>query len=420
LSGYNEFIMPKRIVITGLGILASNGKGREEYWKALREGKPGYDAITLFETDEFLVDQAGEIPDFDATVYMGKKGLRTLDRSTRILVSASKLAIADTGFEITEKNTNRLGVSVGTTLGSVKSIADFDMVTLTEGPRYVNPALFPNTVINSPASQVSIWNNIKGFNNTLASGFTTSIDAMQYAVDQIELDQAELVFAGGVEEMCSYTFWGFHALKFLSGSVEGQPFVNCPFDKRRNGITFGEGAMLMAMEDYKQAKARKARMMAEVASFGYEFDPFRINRYNPRGTGLKGSMQKALDNAGMSPKDIDCIFANANSTQAADRIESMIIKDVFGEYGKKVPVTAIKSMTGECYSVSGAVAVAAALGAMTEGFIPPTINYKEPDPECDLNIVANKAVKADLKNVLVVNFSPSGANMCMILKRVKD
>lgn len=412
--------MNKRIVITGLGILAPNGKGREEYWANLRAGKPGYNKITLFETDEFLVDIAGEVPDFDPKEYMGKKGLRTLDRSTTLLVSASKLAIADSNFDITDKNTDDCGVSVGTTLGSVKSIADFDMVTLTEGPRYVNPAHFPNTVINSPASQVSIWNNIQGFNNTLASGFTTSIDAMQYAADFIELGRAKYVLTGGVEEMCNYTFWGFHALAFLSGSVKGQPFVNCPFDKRRNGITFGEGAMLMAMEPYDEAKKRGAAMIAEVASFGYEFDPFRLNKYNPRGTGLKGAMQKTLDNAGMSPKDIDCIFANANSTKMADKIEAMIIKDIFGDYGKIVPVTATKSMTGECYSVSGAMAVAAALGAIDRGFIPPTINYKEPDPECDLNIIANKAVNADLKNVLVVNFSPSGANMCMILRRTEN
>ncbi len=412
--------MNKRIVITGLGVLAPNGQGRDDYWQALRQGRPGYRKISLFETQDFLVDIAGEIPDFDAAAYMGKKGLRTLDRSTRLIVSASKLALADSGFTITDENTDDCGVSVGTTLGSVKSIADFDITTLCEGPRYVNPAHFPNTVINSPASQVSIWNNIQGFNNTLASGFTTSLDALRYAADFIQLGRAKYVLAGGVEEMCSYTFWGFHALKFLSGSVKGQSFVNCPFDSRRNGITFGEGAVLIAMESYEEAKARGAKMMAEIVSFGYEFDPFRINRYNPRGTGLKGSMKKALDQAGMAPKDIDCIFANANSTQSADRIEAMVIKDVFGTYGKKIPVTATKSMTGECYSVSGAMAVSAAVGTLAEGVIPPTINYQHPDPECDLNIIANKAVQSDVKNILVVNASPSGANMCVIVRQIKE
>jgi len=156
--------MSKRVVITGLGILASNGKGRKEFWKALQEGEVGYKPITLFDSSEFRVKQVSEISDFNAKAYMGPKGLRNLDRSTKLLVSAAKLAIEDSRFKITERNTDHIGVSVGTTLGSLKSISDFDEVTLKEGPRYTNPALFPNTVINSPASQVSIWHNIKGFN----------------------------------------------------------------------------------------------------------------------------------------------------------------------------------------------------------------------------------------------------------------
>jgi len=413
-------VMKNRIVITGLGILAPNGKGRREYWDALRQGVPGYRNISLFPTDEFLVHTGGEVPDFDASVYMGKKGLRNLDRSSLLLVSASKLALADSRFEVTDKNTAECGVSVGTTMGSVKSIADFDITTLMEGPRYVNPAHFPNTVINSPASQVSIWNNIQGFNNTLASGFTTSLEALRYAADHIAMGRVQYALAGGVEEMCSYTFWGFHALKFLSGSIKGQPFVKCPFDRRRNGIVFGEGAVLMSMESELHARARGAEMIAEAASFGYEFDPYRLHKYNPHGTGLIGAMRKALDGAGMSPRDIDCIFANANSTRTADQIEAKVIHDIFGVYGKKVPVTAVKSMTGDCYSVSGAMTAAAALGALKEGFIPPTINYQEPDPDCELNIIANQSVDVDLKNVLVVNFSPSGANMCAILRKIKE
>ncbi|MFP4472827.1 MAG: beta-ketoacyl-[acyl-carrier-protein] synthase family protein [Candidatus Omnitrophota bacterium] len=410
--------MNKRIAVTGLGVLAGNGKGREEFWQSLKDGRPGYRPITLFETDEFNVNIAGEIPEFDAKEYMGKKGLRTLDRSTRILVSASKLAMAESGYGITEENTEMTGVSVGTTLGSLKSIAEFDEITLREGPRYVNPSHFPNTVINSPASQVSIWNDIKGFCNTLASGFTTSIDAMQYAADFIEWDRAEMVLAGGVEELCLQTFYGFHALQFISGSINGDEFINCPFDRRRNGVTFGEGAMLMVMEDFQNARDRGADIMAEVGGFGYEFDPYRLHKYNPKGTGMKNAMRKALDAAGLTIADIDCIFANANSAQNADRIEAAAIKEVFGAQAKNVPVTATKSMTGECYSVSGALAVAAALGAVREGFIPPTINYQEPDPDCDLNIIADTVSDADLKNVLINNFSPSGANACMVLRAV--
>ena len=411
--------MRKRVVITGVGVLAGNGKGKEEYWQNLKDGVPGYRPISLFETDQYTVKQAGEISDFDPIPYVGKKGLRTLDRATKLMISAGRLAVNDSGLIITEDNTDDVGVAGGTTLGSLKSISDFDMVTLTEGPRYTNPALFPNTVINSPASQVSIWNNIQGFNTTISTGFTSSIDAIRYGYDFIQMDRVKVVYAGGVEEFCEQTFYGFYVLKFLSGAKKDEKFINCPFDRRRNGIVFGEGACLMALEELEHAKQRKAEVYAEVLGFGYHFDPFRINKYNPRGTGVKVAMKEALDDAGLEPKDIDYICANANSTQAADKIETEAIKEVFGEYSKKIPVSAVKSMTGECYSVSGALAAAASVGAIKEGFIPPTINYKEKDPDCDLDYVPNKSQKANLKNVMIVTFGPGGSNSCMILGRYK-
>lgn len=413
-------MVKKRIVITGLGIINCMGKGREEYWQALKDGKIGYRPITLFDASEFNVRMAGEISDFDATIYMGKKGLRTLDRSIKLMVSSGRLAIDDSQFQITEENTNDVGVSVGTTLGSLKSVVEFDDVILREGPRYVNPALFPNTVLNAPASQVNIWHKIKGFSTTLSTGFTAALDAMSYAYNFLQWDRARVIYAGGVEELCWHTFFCFHTLKFISGAKEGAEFINCPFDKRRNGITFGEGACLFCMEDVEHAKARNARILGEIASFGYSSDPSRLHKYNPRGTGLKLAIEDALNNAGLMATDIDYICANANSTVAADKIESMVIKQIFGEYGKKVPVSSVKSMVGECYSVTGGFSAAAALGAIHEGFIPPTMNYQEPDPDCDLNIIANKSCPANLKNVLVVGFSPSGANSCMILRKYEE
>jgi 3-oxoacyl-[acyl-carrier-protein] synthase II len=411
--------MKKRVVITGLGVLASNGKGKDEYWQALKEGKIGYRPVSLFDPSEFNVNQAGEISDFNAKEYMGQKGLRSLDRSTKLLVSSAKLAVDDCKFQITEENTDDIGVSVGTTLGSIKSINDFDEVTLREGPRYTNPALFPNTVINSPASQVSIWHNIKGFNTTISTGFTSSLDAMKYAYDFIQYDRAKLVFTGGVEEMCLQTFFGFYAVKFMSGSKKDDQFINCPFDARRNGITLGEGACLVAMEEYEHAKARGADILGEISGFGYSFDPYRINKYNPRAVGLIKSIQEALDDAGCSIHDIDYICANANSTPAADKIETFAIKEVFGKHAYKIPVSAVKSMVGETFSVSGGLAVAAGLGALNEDFIPPTVNYKEKDPDCDLDYVPNKSRKAELKKILIITFGPNGANSCMILGRKK-
>jgi len=410
--------MSKRVVITGVGILASNGKGKEEFWQSLKSGTSGIKPVTLFDTNEYAVKKAGEISDFNPKQYLGPKGHRSLDRSTKLLLSAAKLAIDDSKITITDQNTDDIGVSVGTTLGSLKSIAEFDEVTLKEGPRYTNPALFPNTVINSPASQVSIWNNIQGFNTTISTGFTASLDAMQYAYDFIKMDRAKLVLAGGVEELCLQTFFGFYALKFLSGSVPGQEMINCPFDKRRNGIAFGEGASLLAMEDMVHAKKRRAKILAEVKGFGYYFDPFRINKYNPQGTGVKQAIRNCLKDAGLKPNQIDYICANANSTQQADKIETDAIKDVFGEKAYKIPVSSIKSMTGECFSVSGAFAATAAVGVLNKKFLPPTINYEVADPACDLDYVPNKARRSSVKNVLVITFGPGGSCCCAALGKV--
>jgi 3-oxoacyl-[acyl-carrier-protein] synthase II len=403
--------MDKRVVITGIGLLSSIGKDKRSFWNALKEGQPGYAPITLFDPAEFNVHQACEVKDFDAKEYLGAKGLRTLDRSTRLVVSAAKLAIDDSKLSITDENTDQIGVSVGCTLGSLKSISDFDVVTLKEGPRYTNPALFPNTVINSPASQISIWHHIQGFNTTISTGFTASLDAMSYAADFIQLDRANAVLAGGVEEMCEETFFGFHELRFLSGSKKGENFINCPFDRRRNGVTLGEGAAILVMEDEKHAKDRRADVLGRILGFGQYFDPYRINKYNPAGTGMKEAMKKALDAAGVNLSDIDYICANANSTQEADKIEAQAIKDVFGSKVQNIPVSSIKSMIGETYSVSGAFAVAAALGALNEQFIPKNVNLKDLDSDCAFHTEP----KGNIKTVLVNVFGPSGNCGCVVV-----
>jgi len=410
-------MMSNRIVITGIGVLASNGIGRQHYWQSLKQGKAGFREVSLFDVSNLKVKIAGEISDFDASEYLGKKGLRSLDRSTKLICSAGKLAIDDANLTITEENTNEIGVVVGTTLGSVYSISEFDKEALREGPRYVNPAAFPNTVINSPASQVSIKFNIKGFNTTISTGFTASLDSIGYAIDFLNFDRAKVILAGGVEEMCIQTFLGFYKLGFLSGSKDNQSVQCCPFDKRRNGIVFGEGAVFLVLEDLEHALERNANILAEISNFHMRFDPYRINKYNPRGEGIKKSMASVLQEARLKPKDIDYVCANANSTVKADKIETDAIKEVFGTLAKKVPVSSIKSMTGECFSVSASLQAAAAVGAVKEGFIPPTINYQEKDPECDLDYVPNEAREKEIRNVLISSFGPSGNNSCLIIKR---
>ncbi|MBI3399640.1 MAG: beta-ketoacyl-[acyl-carrier-protein] synthase family protein [Deltaproteobacteria bacterium] len=403
------------VVITGIGILSPIGIGKDSYWEGLAQGRTGFKKISLFDTSGFNVHIAGEI-DFDPVQFLGKKGLRDLDRSIKLVNSAAKLALDDSRLEITEANSPRMGVAIGTTFGSLHSISQFDRTGLIEGPRSVNPSHFPNTVINSPASQISIRFNIKGFNTTISTGFCASLDAVSYAADFIKLNRADAVLAGGIEELCEETFLGFHTLGCLSGAYGSEP-ISCPFDARRNGIILSEGAAVLVMEEKAHAAQRGATILAQIAGYANSFDPFADRRFNPEGAGLKSAICTALKEASLVPRDIDYICSCANSTKELDKMETQVIKDVFGEYAYQAPVSSIKSMIGESYSASGALSLAAAVGVIKNGFIPPTVNYKEKDPECGLDYVPNKSREKRVNKVLVTSADPYGQNTAVVIGR---
>lgn len=408
-----------RVVITGIGVISPNGIGKDAFWSASFSGLSGIKPISLFDTSSFKVKSAGEIKDFDPQIFLGPKGLRTLDRSTKLVSSATKLALDDAGLVITEENTHKIGVAVGNTLGSVYSISEFDKDALRDGPQYVNPALFPNTVINSPASQVSIKFNIKGFNTTISTGFSSALDAIKYAADFIKLGRAEVVLAAGVEELCVQTFLGFYRTAFLAGIADSSLELSCPFDKRRNGIVLGEASAVLVLESLESARMRKANIYAEVIGAGRGFDSYRINKYNPNGTGLKFSMRSALKNSGVKADTLDYISSAANSTIEADRIEAQAIREVFGRDADRVYVSSVKSMTGECFSATGALQVALAAGAIQQQSIPPNINYSEKDPDCDLGNIVTKKTAAKVENVLVNAFGPSGCNTTVVISKFR-
>lgn len=411
--------MDRRIVITGMGVLASVGTGKGDFWGALREGKSGVKPVTLFDTTSVRSKLAGEIRDFSPETILGVKGLRTLDRATKLALSAAKLALDDAGIAqpIPEDKTDLFGVALGTTLGSVWSISEFDKEALREGPRSVNPALFPNTVINSPASQISIKFNIQGFNATISTGFSSSLDAIAYAMNMMERYDYRVVLAGGVEELCEQTYKGFAKIGHLAGSRPLKDEINCPFDKRRNGIVLGEGAAIFVLEELGHALDRNAVIYAELAGYGTSFDPASHNRYSPRAAGAAEAIRLCLEDAGIEPGEVDYIASSANSTLDCDAMETSAVKHVFGDAAKKVPVSSVKSMIGDCFSASGAMNVASSLGVINGGVIPPTINYQMPDRRCDLDYVPNEAREAKVLTALVNAFSPTGANASVAIRK---
>lgn len=406
--------MRGRVVITGIGVLSPIGQGKDAFWEALRRGATGVCPITLFDTASFRVKSAGEMADFDPAAYLGKKGLRELDRSTRLVCSAARLALDDSGLIVSDDSSRSIGVAVGTTFGSLHSIAQFDRSGLTEGPRFVNPSHFPNTVINSPASQVSIRFTIKGFNTTLSTGFCAGLDALSYAADFIRLGRADAVLAGGVEELCEETFRLFHDLGYLSGMSGAEP-VSRPFDAGRDGFVLSEGSAMLILEDEEHAVKRGEDIMAVVLGCGNAFDPDADSTFERAGRGLNTAIAQALEEAGVRPKDVGYVCSCANGTPGLDRMEARVLKEIFGEDARHIPVSSIKSMIGETFSASGALAVAAAAGAIRQGFIPPTVNHRQADPLCALDIVANTARSQPVKTVLVTAADPYGQNSALVL-----
>lgn len=403
----------KRIVITGVGIVSPIGIGKDAYWQGLGEGRTGFKPITLFDASQMKVKVAGEISEFDPKEILGKKGLVDLDRATTLLLSAGKFALEDAHLEISATNTHTTGIAIGATSGSLRSISEFDRQSLEEGPHFVNASRFPNTVMNSPASRAAIRFGIKGPNVTISTGFSAALDALEYAVHSLYCGRAQVMLCGAVEEFCLQTFLGFYALGYLSGMRNNHQPQSCPFDKRRDGIIFSEGAGVLVLEELSAALERGAGIYAEVLGVGSNFDPYRPHKFNPKGAGIKEAMQLSLRDARLKPADIDCVFANANSTLDADASEAKAIREVFGF--EEVKVTAIKSMVGESFSASGALAISAALGSLENEFIPPTVHSAEYDPGCGLSNIVKKVQNIKVDKVMVHCFGPNGQNNALVL-----
>lgn len=409
----------KRIVITGVGVVSPIGIGKDRYWDALAKGEFGIKPITLFDVSKYKVKVGGEISDFDPAVILGKRGLLDLDRSTKLLLSSAKLALDDAGLVISEENSSQIGVSVGTTLGSLNSISRFNRESIIDGPRYANPSVFPNTVVNSPASRVGIRFKITGFNSTISTGMCSAIDALDYVRDFINLNRIHTGVVGTVEDLSIQAFLGCYKLKYLSGLNGKNEPISCPFDKRRDGIVLSEGAVTLTVENFETAIKRKAHIYGEILGIASCFDPSHPYRYNPRGRGMVRAMRLTLKDANLNPEDIGCIFANANSTKDADKIEAKAIKEVFGEKIRRIPVTSIKSNIGESFGVSGAFSLVAALGAFEKGFVPKLVNYSEPDPDCNLSFVLRQEPASKVSRIMINTFSPNGANSVVIVGNLK-
>ena len=350
----------KRIVITGVGVVAPNGIGKEEFWNNCLAGVSGIKPITLFDTSKYRCHHAGEISNFQPEKYLGSKGLRNLDRTTLLALVAAKLAIEDAKLEITDDNRNDIGVVLGSTMGSVHSISEFDKEGLREGPRYVNPAHFPNTVINSPASQVAIRFGLRSLNTTISTGFTASLDAVGYAMDMLRLGRAKVLLVGGVEELCIQTYLGFSKLGLLAPCANGRAPAYAPLNGSADGLILGEGAALFVLETADAAASSGRPPVAELAGYGTAFRPEAIYRYDPEGVGFRQAATNALKDARLDAARVAAVSLSANAVKACDASEQHAVREIFGSRGQPQLYTE-KALFGETFSADGALRVAGAI-----------------------------------------------------------
>jgi 3-oxoacyl-[acyl-carrier-protein] synthase II len=409
--------MNNRLVITGISVLSSIGVNKDEFWTNLTNGVSGIKEITLFDVSKYKSKKAGEISDFDAKAYLGKKGIRHIDRTSLLVSSAAKLAMDDAKITHEIYSADELGIVIGSTYGSIDSISSFDLEGLQEGPTFVNPMDFPNTVLNAPASRVSIFCNATGLNSTISTGTASGLDAIIYASDFLRLGRGKAVLAGGVHGLTPDIFWGAYRSGILSGSSNGDIEISAPFDKRRNGFVIGEAAALLVIERLEDALERNATIYAEIKGYGCTFNPDKISHDNIDTTQGVRCISIAMKDAGINSEEVSYISACANSSVTGDKMEAKIIKDYFGDNADKVPVSAIKSMTGECLDASGSLQCVAGVLAINNGIIPPTINYQEKDEECNLDCVPNNNRESEVNNVLINSFSDTGNISSVIISK---
>ena len=408
----------RNVVITGIGVVAPNGVGKTDFWDAAEGANDAIAGIDSFPAGQLPHVRGGEVKNLDVKGFLGAKGLRNLDRSALFLLVAAKQAIEDARLRIDDATTDNIGVCTGTTFSHLGPIFQFDEEVFTEGIDFANPAIFPSNVMNAASSHVSIRFNIQGFNTTISTGYTSSLEALQYSLNALQTRKTDTVLSGAVETLNFPLILGFHKLGHMAG-FSGE-MLSCPFDRRRNGPLFGEAAVMFCLEDIKKARERKARIFVNLRSVVSVFAGYKIGKIHPQGAGLEKAIKATLDESGAGIKDVDYISSCANSSADLDRMEVKVLNKVFGTALKKIPVSSIKSMIGETVSASAGLQIASCAGAMERGVIPPTINYREKDSECDIDCVPNSAQKKDVKIALVVSSGPGGYNSACILEKYAD
>lgn len=411
----------RRVVVTGVGLITPLGTGTEKSWKNLLDGRSGIRKITQFDATHFPCQVAGEVPDFEINQFIEIKEQKKMDRFIHFAFAAAKMAVEDSGLKITKDNADRIGVLVGSGIGGLSAIEHYHTILLEKGPKRISPFFIPMLIINLAAGQISIHFGAKGPNSAVATACASGTHSIGDAFKIIKRGEADAMISGGTEAVITpLAVGGFSSMKALSTRNNEPEKASRPFDRDRDGFVMGEGAGIMVLEDMEHALSRGAKIYAEITGYGMTGDAYHITSPPPEGEGAARCMRASLKDANIHPEEIEYINAHGTSTKYGDELETQAIKSVFGKHAYKFAVSSTKSMTGHLLGAAGGVEGVICALSIFNKIIPPTINLENPDPECDLDYVPNKARAMDINMAMSNSFGFGGTNACIIFKRYTD
>jgi 3-oxoacyl-[acyl-carrier-protein] synthase II len=415
-----ETVTPnKRVVVTGMGVIASLGHNVNDFWTNILAGKCGIDRVTLFDAKDYNCQIGAEVRGWDATQHMDPKEVRRNDRYTHFGFCAAKQAIADAKLDMTKEDADRVGVIIGSGIGGMLTIENQHKVLMERGPRKVSPFMIPALISNMCGGLVAIELGARGPNFGVVSACSTATHAIGESLRMIRTGESDVMVCGGAEAAITpLAYAGFCSMKAMSTCNDTPHKASRPFDLNRDGFIMGEGSAILVIESLEHALARGARIYCELAGYAATCDAYHITSPDPDGKGLSLSMTRALSDARLQPGDIDYINAHGTSTPYNDKFETIAIKKVFGDHARKVHISSTKSMTGHLLGAAGSIEAVVSIKTIESGEIPPTINYETPDPDCDLDYVPNVKRRAKVDTVLTDNLGFGGHNASLVFRRL--
>jgi 3-oxoacyl-[acyl-carrier-protein] synthase II len=409
----------RRVVVTGVGVVSALGTGNEKNWTALMEGQSGISRITRFDASDLPSQIAGEVPDFIAEEFIDKKEIKKMDLFIQYAIGAADIAMKDSGLVVNEEIAERVGVLVGAGLGGLPAIEKYHQAYLEGGYKKLSPFFIPMLIINLAPGHISMRYGAKGPNLSSVSACATGTHSIGDAFRMIQRGDADAMIAGGSESTITpLGIGGFNVMKALSTRNDDPTAASRPFEKGRDGFVMAEGAGILILEEYEFAKARGARIYAEISGYGLTGDAYHLTAPAPGGEGAARCIKMALATAGVNADEVDYVNAHGTSTPFNDLYETMAIKTALGDHARKIMVSSTKSMTGHCLGAAGGVEAVYTVLAIDRGAVPPTINYEEPDPECDLDYVPNQARQAQVNVALSNSFGFGGTNATLLFRKI--